>query len=196
MAVGWTISYVVLWGLVLLETVLLVLLLRALGELRQQLKLALGTPGAQEPNLEIGGLEVGERAPSFTATDQHGNTIQLDDWQGHCRLLAFISATCSTCQKTIGFLNDLLQSERDLQVLVVGMDHDWTTNREMAKKSHAQMPVLTTDTDVARQLYHVRMISVVFALDERGVIRAKKLVNEREHLDDLLAGAYPVPTPS
>jgi methylamine dehydrogenase accessory protein MauD len=192
MAAGWTISYIVLWGVVLLETVLLVLLLRALGELRQQLKLVQGTLA---PDLEVGGLEVGKKAPSFTATDQYGNTVQLDNWQGQRRLLAFLSATCSTCQKTIGFLNDLLQSEPDLQVLVVGMDHDWATNREMAEKSHAQMPVLTTRTDVARDLYHVRMISAVFALDESGVIRAKKLIHEREQLDELLAEAYPVPTP-
>ncbi len=196
MSASWTISYVVLWGLVLLETVFLVLLLRALGELRQQLKLVLRTSGTQEPNVEMGGLEVGERAPSFTARDQHGNTIKLDNWQGQRRLLAFVSVSCTTCQKTIEFLNDLLQRERDLQVMVVAMDHDWATNREFAEKNRAQMPVLTTDTDVARELYHVRMISAVFALDERGMIRAKMLVNEREHLRDLLAEAYPVATPS
>jgi peroxiredoxin len=192
MSVGWTISYFVLWVLVLVETLLLLLLLRALSELRQQLKLAIGTTSTEKPNLEVGGLEIGEIAPLFVATDQNGNTFSLDQWQGQRRLLVFVSAGCTTCKKTIALLNRLLQREPDLQVLVVAMDGDESTNREFAQKSNAQMPVLTTDTDVARELYRVRMISAVFALDERGVIRAKKLVNEMDNLYDLLEEAYPL----
>ena len=53
----------VLCILVVFETVLLMLLLRALGQLRQQG--AISSSGA----IQSGGLDIGEKAPSFIATN-------------------------------------------------------------------------------------------------------------------------------
>ena len=39
-------------------------------------------------------VKVGEIAPDFTLTDQHGETVRLSDMQGAAVALAFIFTTC------------------------------------------------------------------------------------------------------
>ncbi len=85
------VSIIALWVLVLFETVLLVLLLRALGQIKQQG----GVSGNQVQASGEGGLSPGKKAPSFTATDYEGRVVRLDDFQGQRRILAFILPGCS-----------------------------------------------------------------------------------------------------
>ncbi|HVB23008.1 MAG TPA: hypothetical protein VNG51_13785 [Ktedonobacteraceae bacterium] len=64
---------IVLGVLELFETVLLVLLLRVLGQMKQQGSFA----SNQLPPPQEGGLAVGKQAPSFTVSDDKGNSIHL-----------------------------------------------------------------------------------------------------------------------
>jgi peroxiredoxin len=184
-----SLSYYVLWGIVILETLLLLLMLRALGGLKDQIRLQ---PTSEKPNLDIEGLPIGKIAPSFSAVDQFGVAVTLDKWQGQRRLLVFVSSGCSTCKKTIGYLNKLHVREPDIQIIVVGMDHSQEENREFAESSAAQMPILTAEVDVGREIYKIRMIVAAFAIDEMGRIRAKKLISEMEHLYELIEEAFGV----
>ncbi len=111
----WIISIVALWVLVLFETVLLLRLLRALGHMKQQ--------GAFTPPMnssEEWGLAVGEQAPSFVATDYEDRPVQLADFHGQRRILAFTLPGCASCESTMKALDAFVQQEEAAVVLVIG----------------------------------------------------------------------------
>jgi methylamine dehydrogenase accessory protein MauD len=172
---------------VLFETVLLVLLLRGLGELRQQV-----ASSTQKNSTGEWGLAVGEQASSFEARDQYGRRFKLKSLQGQRRILAFVAPGCVPCAGTVQLLNKFLEEVQGVTVLVVG-SLDFEKNRAYALEHNAQIPILTPDFDVGAA-YHVNVRPFVFAIDEAGFIRAKGPLNDNEHLESLMARAFPTHT--
>ncbi len=175
-------SYIVLWALVIFETVLLVLLLRAFGEIRQK-----GTPAPTSDATypDIGGLAVGQIAPPFLATNDEGEFVRLEDFKGRRLALAFISPGCSACAGAIKVLNEMMQEEKDYTFVAIGGEND-ELNKAYAVEHTAQMPVLTPQSNFERDEYQTPMIPFVFLIDETGLIRARGAVNHRGHLQSLL----------
>lgn len=175
----------------LFETGLLLLLLKMLGELKQR---GLLSTVSQAEWLQNRGLPVGEQAPSFTAINDDGNTVNLNDFLGQRCILAFISPGCSACAETVEALNAALRAEQNLVVLLIGgTDHE--ANHAYAVEHDAQMSILTPASDATQELYRVRGVPFVFVLDKAGIICAKGVVNEGKHLQDLLTSAFtPVTT--
>lgn len=179
---------IILGVLELFETVLLVLLLRALGKLKQQGVL----DGNRRQSPGAWGLAVGEKAPSFVAINQDGHKVSLEDVQGRRGIVAFVSPSCTPCATTIDVLHALLQEGRDVAVLVVGSVNP-EQNDAYAVEHHTPIPILTPDSDLDN-IYQVRVKPFVFVLDEAGIIRAKGGLNDREHLEELLMMAFPMQT--
>ena len=185
MLVLW-IVVIVLCVLVLFETVLLVGALRTLGELKQQG----GMAGSQEQSSADWGLATGEKAPSFIAVDQDGHTINLEQFRGQKRIVAFISPGCSVCANVIAALNVVASEQPDMVVLAVG-DSDLKRNHEYAIEHEARMPILTPSSSIAKDMYRVQGVPFVFVIDEIGTIRAKGIMNDSERLHALLRLAFP-----
>ncbi|MGH2494350.1 MAG: peroxiredoxin family protein [Ktedonobacteraceae bacterium] len=179
----WIISIVALWVLVLFETTLLVLLLRALGELKQG--------GAFSPHdvSQLIGLEVGVQAPSFVASSYNGDSVQLEDFRGRRCILAFVSPDCSACAGAIEAIHRVQQEEHDLALLVVG-GSDARQNERYAHEHQAQMPIWTAPLSLAMEVYRVPGVPFVFVLDANGVIRAKGTANQEEQLQALLKTVF------
>jgi len=179
-----------LWILVLVETGLLLRLLHLLGDLREQ---GILLPATHQPVPSVGGLEVGAQAPSFSATDYEGSSVQLEDLQGQQRILAFISPDCSACAGATEALRTLTRDERNLKVLLIG-DTNSEANRLYAAERDIQIPILTPPPDLAKKVYQIQGVPFVFVIDSAGIIRAKGIVNQREQLQSLLRDALaPLP---
>ncbi len=174
---------IVLGVLELFETVLLVLLLRALGEMRQQ---GISPSASTVHHQDMGGLAVGEKAPSFVATNQEGKLVSLEDFEGQRRILAFISPGCPACASAISIFNAILKDGGDFTILVIG-GPDRELNRSYAAKHRLQVPLLTPQSNFDQEEYLVPMIPFVFVLDETGIIRARGPVIDRPHMHNLLA---------
>lgn len=181
MPAGWIVAIVALWLLVLFETVLLLLLLRALGELRRQGAFAATPYRAAGP----GGLEIGDTAPPFAAIDASGSTVRLDDTRGKRRLLAFVSPTCSACADTIEALNAGMSEYPDLSMLVIG-GPDSQANQSYAIEHGARMTILTAASSLGRDSYRIPGVPFVYVLNAASVIVAKGIVNGKEDLGRLL----------
>lgn len=177
-------SNVALWVIVLFETVLLLLLLRALGALRQQ-----GFSQSMNPIIDDG-PEIGEQAPPLLAKDQNGNLVSLENLQGRWCILAFVSPGCSACIGTIKALNTYLESKQDFTVLVIGGTKR-EQNKVFAETSDSQVSILTLDTDIADS-YRIRGFPLVLILDPRGIVITRGIVNEYQHLQGLIKEALPV----
>lgn len=184
MPIPWIISNLVLWVVVLIETALLVMLLRALGTLRQEG----GFSGGRVADRVSGGLPVGMQAPIITATDLEGHQISLDDLRGRNRILTFISPGCAACEGAISALNTVLASRHDIAVLLVG-GPDREANRAYAAEHHARVPILTPKPGRGKEVYRVEGVPFAFVIDGAGVIRAAGVVNDDEHLSHLLSEA-------
>ena len=185
----WIVMIIALWIVVLLETALLLALLRSLGQLRR-----LGALTNQDhlapPLPTNGGLGLGETAPDFAAVDPDGKQIALSDFTGRRRLLAFVSPGCSVCTALIQALNEVIHDGTDLAVLAIGTG-DREINRAYGQEQRAQTPILASLSESVSDLYLVRSMPYVFALDEEGVVRGAGIVNRKEHLQGLLVSAFP-----
>ncbi len=179
----WIVSYIALWVLVLVETGLLVLLLRAFGGMRQKNVFPSNQISQFNDSSNLT-LAVGEQAPSFTAIDERGVKIKLDDFQEY-RVLAFFEPGCSACDGAIKALNLLMQDRQDFVVLAIG-GLDQALNKAYAIEHEAHMMILTPDMDVREKLYHVPMVPFVFVLDEKGIIQAKGIGSETRTLQSIV----------
>lgn len=132
----------------------------------------------------IGGFNRGIQAPSFSALNQDGNMVCLDDFRGKRRILMFISPGCPVCPKALMALDSMLRDEQDFVALVIGGSNR-DLNHAYAIEHKIHIPLLTPDSDWAEKLYHVRSSPIAFIVDEAGVIRAGGVVNSIEHLREL-----------
>ncbi len=128
------------------------------------------------------------QAPDFTAVDHDSRSVKLSDAQGQWRILAFVSPGSSACESTIQTLNETMHERPDLTIMVIG-GAAHATNYAYALERNAKMPILTPDATLAKEVYLVQGMPFVYILDEEGVIRAKGVVNEPAHLQNLLVSA-------
>lgn len=141
----------------------------------------------------MGGLPVGEKAPSFVAMDQEGKLVSLEDTEGRQRILAFVSPGCPACGNAISILNTLWQERNDFVILVIG-GLELELNRSYAAKHKSRMPILTPRSNFEQEDYFVPVVPFIFVLDETGYIRARGPVIDRVHFHNLLATVTELPT--
>jgi methylamine dehydrogenase accessory protein MauD len=179
----WLASYIVLWAVVLFQGGLIFLLLRQMGVMY----LGTGQGVARD------GLAPGQRAPDFTLPDVAGATVSLADFQGLPLLLVFGSPNCAPCKLLIPDLNVFAHERREeLRVLFLSRGALEDT-RQFVSEAGAEVPVATHPDDELSDKYKARVTPFAFLIDGEGVIRAKGLANNREHLEMLLRAASEEP---
>ncbi len=178
----WLISYVALWGLVLVLGFLLLGALRALAVLRWRLDQLIATTPRR---LGRDGLRVGSKAPDFTLARPDGTEVHLHDFAGQPVLLTFLQAACQPCRDVVPELNRIHERGK-VKVLAVNAGEAEAVGRWAAEVG-ARFPVLVQSRrDLSRQ-YQVVASPFGFLINEQGVIRAKGLISNRQHLDFVLA---------
>lgn len=175
----WLISYLGLWLLVILLLLAVFTLARQVGILHTRL----GPVGARMVNA---GLEIGVTAPPLNGTDLGGNVITLGSERGRPTLLLFVTPSCSTCSALAPALRALWQSERaHLEIALVSMySNDEEASEFVAKYKLKQIPV-TTSPSVGFD-YQVSSPPFAIVVDDKGIVRAKGITNNSEHLESLL----------
>jgi methylamine dehydrogenase accessory protein MauD len=175
-------STVLLWLVVLLLGFLLLGALRSLGLLRWRLEqLEATTP----KRLGRDGLKRGKKAPDFTLPSAAGPEVALHDFAGRKVLLVFTQAGCSPCHAIVPELNRL---GGDVQVLVVNNGEPAAT-RQWAAELKPRFPVLMQEGFSVSKRYEVFATPFAFLIDERGVIRSKGIINNKQHIGFVLSGA-------
>jgi methylamine dehydrogenase accessory protein MauD len=131
------------------------------------------------------GLAVGEMSPHLSVTTLVGDRLALGgaNPQGRSRLLLFVSPTCPVCKKLLPIARSFVHAER-LDVVLVG-DGDETGQRSMIREFGLEGVPYVNSPQVG-MTFHVGKLPYAILIDAAGVIRAKGLVNNREHLESLL----------
>ena len=173
------VSNIVLWALVLALAAVVLALTRQLGVLHQRIAPA----GALMLNR---GLAVGEPAPvlELAALDGRELTVGIARDDGRSTLLLFVSPSCPVCKSLLPAVKSSRKDERSWMDVILASDGDAAAQREFVRTQGLEgIPyVVSAALGLA---YQVSRLPFAALLDERGVLRARGLVNSREHLESL-----------
>jgi methylamine dehydrogenase accessory protein MauD len=173
------VSNVVLWCLVVALSILVFALMRQIGVLHERIA-PVGALLLRE------GLKVGEAAPVLTVFDLTGRSLAVgaarDD--GRSMLLMFLSPSCPVCKTLLPVLKSSRLAERDWLEIVLASDGAIEEHQRFIVAQSLQQfcYVLSTTLGLAFQVSRLPFAAIV---DEHGVLRARGLINSREHLESL-----------
>jgi methylamine dehydrogenase accessory protein MauD len=173
------VSNLVLWAVVVALTVVVLALVRQLGILHERIAPA----GAL---LLARGLKVGEAAPAVAVVDLDGQSrsIGAATADGRSTLLVFVSPTCPVCKALLPVLKASRRSERQwLEVILASDGAEEEQRRFVAANGLSEIPyVLSAPLGMA---YQVGRLPFAALIDSDGILRARGLINSREHLESL-----------
>jgi methylamine dehydrogenase accessory protein MauD len=177
------VSNVVLWLMVVVLAAVVVALVRQIGVLHERVFPvgALVMPG---------GPAVGAAAPVVTTNDLAGRPVRIGgaDATGRRTLLFFVSPTCPVCKTLLPIVRGLAAGAEPPTRLVLASDGAEAEHQAfVARAGLGDLPyVLSSELGLAHQ---VGKLPFAVLIDEAGVLRAKGLVNTREHLESLFEAA-------
>ena len=178
------ISSALSWLTVLLLGFLLLGALRSLGLLRWRLEQLEATTPSRTGR---GGLKPGKKAPDFTLPCVTGGEVSLHDFAGRRVFLVFTQSGCKPCHGVVPDLNKL-QRRGDVQVLVVN-NGELEATRQWAGEAGVCFPMLVQQQFGISRRYEMYATPFAFLIDERGVIVAKGIINNSQHIGFILSGA-------
>ena len=173
------ISNIVLWVVVLGLLAVVLALTRQLGVLHERI-----TPvGALMLNK---GLTVGEQAPEMDVVDLDGThrKVGTRSADGKSTLLLFVSPTCPVCKSLLPVVKSSGKDERDWLNVILASDGNPDEHREFARANGLGGVPYVVSAPLG-MTYQVSRLPFAALLDETGVLRARGLVNSREHLESL-----------
>lgn len=173
------VSHVLLWVAVVGLAVLVLALLRQIGLLHDRVAPAGALMGAEEPR-------VGEHAPAFELRDWLGRPTRVGgiDPAGKRTLLLFTSPTCPVCKELLPVARSLRDAETGLR-LVVASDGTRDEHAPFVERHRLESEHYVLSEALGRS-YQIARLPHAVLLDAEGVVRARGLVNSREHLESLL----------
>ncbi len=173
------ISNVVLWIVVLSLLIVVLALMRQLGVLHERI----APVGALMLNR---GLAVGESAPAMDVPDLNGVSMHIGGPRadGKSLLLLFVSPTCPVCKSLLPVVKSSGKDERDWLNIILASDGAVEEQRAFVR-SHALEGVPYVLSASLGMTYQVSRLPFAALIDEAGVLRARGLVNSREHLESL-----------
>lgn len=173
------ISNIVLWIVVLALLALVLALTRQIGVLHERI----APVGALMINK---GLTVGEQVPVVDVADLGGQVMKVGAPRpdGLSTLLLFVSPTCPVCESLLPVLRASRKQEKSWLQIVLASDGDLATQREFVRdKGLADFQYVVSAP--LGMTYQVSRLPFAALVDANGKLRARGLVNSREHLESL-----------
>lgn len=172
------VSNVLLWILVVALCCVVLALTRQVGLLHERI----APVGAL--TLEKG-PQVGDAAPQFDLPGQGGALVRVggEEPLGRRTLLFFLSPTCPVCETLLPTLARLARQEGDVRV-VYASDGDASEHERFRDAKGLGDAEYLLSRELGMR-YEVSKLPFAVLIDARGTIRAKGIVNTREHLESL-----------
>jgi peroxiredoxin len=128
----------------------------------------------------ITSVEIGKKAPDFSAPSPDGKTISLKESLGKVTIIDFWASWCGPCRmenpNVVAMYNEL--HEKGLNIIGVSLDKDaakWKDAIEKDGLTWNHISNLKFWQDPIAEMYNVKAIPATFILDANGVIIAKDL---------------------
>lgn len=176
---GLIIAVTLQWVVIAALALVILVLLRQVGLLHERM----GPVGA----LKLpGGVDVGEPSPPMTLKALGGETIELGHgaYNGQGLFFFFLSPTCPICKSLLPVVRSLARQYAGQVQFVLASDGDEAQQMALREREGLEdFPfVLSADLGMA---FGVGKLPYAVLVDPAGIVRAKGLVNNREHLESL-----------
>jgi methylamine dehydrogenase accessory protein MauD len=173
------ISNVVLWVVVVVLAAVVLALVRQIGVLHERVAPA----GAL---MTHSGPRVGEAAPRFELADWLGRPVTVGgaSVDGKATLLAFVSPTCPVCKTMLQILDSVQGKEQRWLRLVLASDGERAEHESFVRDWGLAEGTYVLSSQLGLT-YQVPKLPYALLIDAGGVLRAKGLVNTREHVESL-----------
>ncbi len=174
------ISQIALWVLLLVMAALQLALLRQIGVIHERI----APMGAL--TLDKGPKE-GESSPLFDLIDLRKRRVKIGgaNASGKSSLVFFLSPSCPVCKKMLPILKSSARTESNwLEILFASDGEPAEHERFVNAQGLGAFPYILSQE--LGMTYRVGKLPYAVLIDETGVVRAKGLINTREHLESLI----------
>jgi methylamine dehydrogenase accessory protein MauD len=173
------VSNVLLWIALLCLAGVVLALLRQVGILHERIAPAGALVGSEGP-------AAGDPAPAFDLSSWSGQALRIGgrDPEARSTLLLFVSPTCPVCKTLLPIARSVCAAEDRAARLVVASDGPRDEHVAFVREQGlaAGRFVLSSELGIA---YRVGRLPYAVLIDAEGVVRARGLVNTREHMESL-----------
>ncbi len=173
------VSTIVLWAMVLVLAGVVFALVRQVGVLYERVAPAGALMVSKGPR-------VGEAAPVVRVADLFAGARDIGgaSADGRSSLLFFLSPTCPVCKALLPALRSIARREAAWLAVVLASDGVRSEHETfVAAEKLTDFPYVLSAT--LGMTYQVAKLPYAVLLDGAGMVRAKGLVNTREHLESL-----------
>jgi methylamine dehydrogenase accessory protein MauD len=174
------ISQIALWLVVVALAATVLALARQIGVLHERIA-PLGALTIDK------GPKVGDAAPIFDldTLNRSSLTIGGPSANGLSTMLMFVSPTCPVCKKLLPIVRSMAAKETPWLRVVFTSDGDEPAQREFVSRYRLESFPMALSSELG-MTYRVSKLPYAVLIDEEGRIRAKGLVNTREHLESII----------
>jgi methylamine dehydrogenase accessory protein MauD len=173
------VSNALLWVLVIGLSLVVLALTRQLGVLHERIS----PVGAL---MLAKGLKVGELAPALPLTDLQGQGLTVGGTRsdGRTQLVMFVSPTCPVCKALLPVLKSSRKSEQGTLEIVLASDGDLAEQQAFVEQNGLGVFRYVVSAPLGIS-YQVSRLPYAVLVDAAGVLRARGIINSREHLESL-----------
>jgi len=130
------------------------------------------------------GVAVNEPAPQVTASDRNGRPVNFGYAGEKSQLLFFLSPTCPICKSLLPAIKSIAKEQADRLDVVFISDGDMDAQQALIREHKLDDVTYVVGPEVG-MTYQIGKLPYAALIDKAGTLRAKGLVNSREHLDSL-----------
>jgi len=118
-------------------------------------------------------LELGDKAPAFSAPGLSGGTVSLSAYRGKVVYLDFWASWCGPCAKSLPALEELRKefAPGDFQIVAVNLDRDPAVAAKFLKQRPVGYPSATDPKGSVPAAFGVETMPTSFLIDRSGVVR-------------------------
>ena len=171
-------SNILLWIVVLVLLIVVYALARQIGILHERV----APVGALMP---MNGPKIGEQIEAISADNLAQAKTLIGGALNHKTLLFFLSPGCPVCKSLLPVVSKLVADEKDLQLIYASDGETLLAHQQYARDYELPFDRYVLSTELGMKL-GVNKLPFAALLDQSGVLRARGLVNNREHLESLL----------
>ena len=173
------ISNLLLWVAVLALGAVVLALVRQVGVLHERVQ-PVGALVTRE------GPQIGERAPEISLVDLGEREVRVggDSAAAGDTLLFFLSPTCPVCESLLPTVRRVAGEQQPPARVILASDGDPEEHRDYVRRHDlGALPYVLSGA--LGMTYQVAKLPYAVLIDAQGILRAKGLVNTREHVESL-----------
>lgn len=173
------VSNALLWVAVVALSAVVFALLRQIGLLHERVAPAGALVGRERPH-------VGEAAPVVSVRDRRGREHAIGGAapDGASTLLFFLSPTCPICETLLPVVRSVARREGPRLRVVLASDGPAGEHDRLVRERDLEREIYVVSAELGIA-FQIGRVPYAVLVDAAGVVRARGLVNTREHLESL-----------